>query len=521
MQDIIVIELFCGTAGVTACFKRYGFGNAMAVDKTKHPGLLAGVISLDLTSTADQQLVLEWLEHPAVKAVFIAPPCGTASAARAIDLPGENAPRPLRTLDEPDGIQGLTANELARVSAANILYAFTVEVLERCCKLQILCMIENPRNSLFWFVTVWVESSATADLFVQDHQACMYGSKRPKFTRLAANFEQVHTISALCDGNHPHEPWGIVRTGNKRTFATALEVHYPKALCEAIVKAFTLKFIQLGLQMDPSMPSLYHAAKASTGTQAVSMKLPPTVPPYKHKYVVFMLNNVLVWPTQHAIPVEHKLIHEVTFGGVLCVNERPHYQERILHELALWKVDFSWDSFEQFAGSFDCLRILGVQWEPNEFVEKALQVEHPMDSLTTLPDELKFATQQMLKLSPGDVARRRADFFKYWSARAKELVPEEAKLKSQMDPVVANAVRQKRLKLFAEMLAFYKYPDKEVVNELVHGADLVGDVPTTRMLPVKFTPALLTVEALRSQSKLRRPHVAQDCRSSGDTEIDI
>jgi hypothetical protein len=266
---------------------------------------------------------------------------------------------------------------------------------------------------------------------------------------------------------------------------------------------------------------LYHAAKASTGTQAVSMKLPPTVPPYKHKYVVFMLNNVLVWPTQHAIPVEHKLIHEVTFGGVLCVNERPHYQERILHELALWKVDFSWDSFEQFAGSFDCLRILGVQWEPNEFVEKALQVEHPMDSLTTLPDELKFATQQMLKLSPGDVARRRADFFKYWSARAKELVPEEAKLKSEMDPVVANAVRQKRLKLFAEMLDFYKYPDKEVVNELVHGADLVGDVPTTRMLPVKFTPALLTVEALRSQSKLRRPHVAQDCRSSGDTEIDI
>ena len=94
------------------------------------------------------------------------------------------------------------------------------------------------------------------------------------------------------------------------------------------------------------------------------------------------------------------------------------------------------------------------------------------------------------------------------------------KLKSQMDPVVANAVRQKRLKLFSEMLDFYKYPDKDVVNELVYGADLVGEVPKTQMLPVKFTPALLTVDALRSQSKLRRPHVEQDYRSSGDADID-
>lgn len=66
-----------------------------------------------------------------------------------------------------------------------------------------------------------------------------------------------------------------------------------------------------------------------------------------------------------------------------------------------------------------------------------MRVMHPMDSLATLPDELKFATQQMLTLSPSDVARKRADFFKYWSARAKELVPDEMKLKSQMDPVVA------------------------------------------------------------------------------------
>ena len=58
-----MLELFCGTAGVTACFKRSGFHNAVAVDKTRHKGALAGVVSLDMTRQQDQRLVSQWLEH--------------------------------------------------------------------------------------------------------------------------------------------------------------------------------------------------------------------------------------------------------------------------------------------------------------------------------------------------------------------------------------------------------------------------------------------------------------------------
>ena len=81
------------------------------MDKTRHTGSLAGIISLDLTKLEDQQLV-EWLDSPAVKAVFLAPPCGTASAARSIELPGENAPRPLRSFEEPDGLSTLHGLDL-------------------------------------------------------------------------------------------------------------------------------------------------------------------------------------------------------------------------------------------------------------------------------------------------------------------------------------------------------------------------------------------------------------------------
>ena len=101
--DCIIIELFAGTGGVTAAFKRLGFQNSIAVDKVRQSGTLVNLITLDLTSHNDQQAVLQWIRHPAVAGVFLAPPCGTASAARAIHVPGENPPQPLRSLEQPDG----------------------------------------------------------------------------------------------------------------------------------------------------------------------------------------------------------------------------------------------------------------------------------------------------------------------------------------------------------------------------------------------------------------------------------
>ena len=422
-------------------------------------------------------------------------------------------------MDEPDGLATLHGIDKLRVSAANVLYAFTADVMEKCCRLQILCMVENPRNSLFWFVTSWVEMPLAHLLFFQDHQACMYGSKRPKFTRLCANFEQVCTISMLCDNSHEHEPWGVIRHGAKRTFATALEVHYPKALCEAIVSAFMLGFVARGMKSDATI-SLHHAAKALTGQQSASMKMPPLIPAYKHRYVVFLLDNQIQWPTIDSPPKEHKQLHNMKMGEVVSVELRAEYKNRILDELQIWAVDFSWDSFMSFEGVFNNVSIFGVPWEPEEFMEKSFTVSHPMDRTSALPTELRFAVQQMATKSPSEIANLRLDFFKHWNKRAKELIPMEQEIRSKMDAVVENAVKSKRIALFGEMLDFYGYPDTGVLDELKLGASLTGEVPTTGMLPTKFTPALLTDQSLHAQSKLRRKHIERDCAGSGDAEID-
>eukprot|EP00435_Cladocopium_sp_Y103_P022983 s4341_g5.t1 len=72
----------------------------------------------------DQMAVIDWIKHPAVKGVFLAPPCGTASTARQIELPGQDAPKPLRWWVECESSDQRYA----------IVHAFVLRLLEQGLK---------------------------------------------------------------------------------------------------------------------------------------------------------------------------------------------------------------------------------------------------------------------------------------------------------------------------------------------------------------------------------------------------
>ena len=57
--------------------------------------------------------------------------------------------------------------------------------------------------------------------------------------------------------------------------------------------------------------------------------------------------------------------------------------------------------------------MLGVPWELDEFLQKSLEVPHPMDKSAALPTELRFAVLQMAKLEVSEIARRGVEFFQY------------------------------------------------------------------------------------------------------------
>ena len=415
----LVLELCCGTAGLTASFKRCGLANCIAVDKLKCRGAKASVTQLDLTKVSVQKMIIQWLHHPFVVGLFWAPPCGMASAARQIELPDEPGPKPLRSVLEPDGFEGLSDLDLLRVSQANILYTFCAETMSLCVSLGKPTMCENPRSSLFWLVTPWVESLIAEVGYISDHQACAYGSDRPKWTRLVASFPEVKSISAVCPGNHKHAAWGRVAIGNKRVFATSLEVHYPTQLCDAIAHAFLMAFYRLGCKRETNIP-LNPAAQVVSGKQSATNKLPPAVPEYKSRICTLWNKDNCVWPHNWANMKNFKLLHKISVGSE--VVEQLHSQILSVFDAMNCSVV---PSLEQIELGVDGVRVFGVQWEPEEFCKAAIKSEHPMSVQSVLPPELRDLIDMTVSTNPLELAKERLRYLLKWNRRASELQADE------------------------------------------------------------------------------------------------
>ena len=98
----------------------------------------------------------KWLSRGTAKAVWFAPPCGTAAAAREIRRKHNRGqecqldPKPLRSQAFPDGMPGLLGTDAERVRLANLLYKFTSETVTRLTECGVAWAIENPTSSRMW-----------------------------------------------------------------------------------------------------------------------------------------------------------------------------------------------------------------------------------------------------------------------------------------------------------------------------------------------------------------------------------
>ena len=490
--------------------------SCLAIDKFLHKHPLASVIQMDCTLIGNQQLVLSWIQQRKVHLVVLEPPCGTASQARAIPLPGvEKPPQPLRSFLQPDGLDGLSELDRLRVGAANVLYAFTAACVETSCMVAILAMVENPANSFFWLRTPWMDMTCHDELFVQDHRACAYGSDRPKLTRLCANFKEVFQ----CPGDHEHAAWGVQRVGNKRVHATSLEVHYPRGLCDAISTAFLMALQRHNVI---SMDALTSTAltQAFSGVQPAGNKLPPLVPEFKHKIVVaYDQDQNILWPCIAPSVDNCKLLHTEQLGNKSDSNSDVDTLQLILQVCHSFGADPDFSEC-RCIDKFSCVKIFGSFWEPEEFIQQVILAGHPFADRHVVPGILIEAMDRHMNSSDLDIARSRLHFVKKWSQRAKELSDEEEKLKAGLDPQVVRVIEKKRILLYKEMLVEAEYPDLNVVNELVEGAELVGPVERTNMMPDKSIPALLSANELGTRAMMVRPGIESTVTSSGDAEID-
>ena len=79
----LIVEVFAGSARITECCREVGL-RADAVDHKPHALSKVQPLLLDLTSDIGRRSLRSILAHPDLKAIWWAPPCGTASKARCI-----------------------------------------------------------------------------------------------------------------------------------------------------------------------------------------------------------------------------------------------------------------------------------------------------------------------------------------------------------------------------------------------------------------------------------------------------
>ena len=499
-REPFLLELFCGTAGVSAQFKKAG-GKAMGIDHhLNRSRLKAAAVKLDLTQRWVQKMVLQEIASGRIDGVFLAPPCGTSSRARCIPIKkklkkkGAPEPRPLRSSFHPDGLPNLRGVNKAGVAAANTLYAFCVEVMEACERHNVLFIVENPSNSLMWETSFF--SAVIHKYFFSDIDACEYGSEHKKSTGFLSNFFPGR-LQTKCSGKHIHKPWTVKRSElGKWEFDTAKAAEYTLQLCLAIASSFIDVF-----RCDPNFvfeDSIeQHASKVGSQLQPRRTRGPLLVAEFKHKVSVECLAADIppkiitfeaAYPWQ-GIPVGSKLI-----------DVQPLKSE-----------------------NGECGRLqatYGVFFGEEEFIEKVASLTHPFDVPLPLDESNISAMNFILSHSPAEVAGYRNKWLKHYIARAKALDIEEKKLHSLMHSDLRPVMKSKRLLLFKEMLRDAGVVDEELCKDMSEGFKLVGDLNPSGQFQSQWKPAMMSSEQLLQTAKWAQRAVVHSCkRVLEDNEI--
>ena len=504
LEQLRFIEIFAGTGGLSAAIRHIGL-SAVGIDHVVAKRALAPVLHLDLSTEDGQALMWDMLARPSVAFVHLGPPCGTSSRARDI---ANGGPPPLRSDRFPDGRPNLTGTDLARVTTANALYHLSGAVMAFCCQQGILCTIENPSRSFAWQTThlrgplrPWSSNLVSIHL-----HTCMFGSSRRKATKLLANHPGFQRLGSLCDGQHPHEPWGRVRSG----WATALEVAYPPKLCRAWAQA--CKDILVDHQATHVMdlpaqsPSHNLAARASVGSQPRGKRLKPVVREVKH---VIRLRGPP--PLLRLLPPRCK--EDAPFPPGLTVQPPlPSLPAgaRLLHT-QMCPGDEARDSMEA---------AYGIPWEPDEFIAQAVQMGHPAHFVDDVPQVLRKAIDEITSCSLGAMAGRRTEAMRRWMLRAVETREAEARAMANAPEHCRAVLGRKNLTLFHEMLEAAGYDDLDLCSDIRRGFDLMGDLKGPASFPRKVSYAALRPEQVRAVARDTRRAIVLSAQSSRDTELD-
>ena len=480
IQDLFCIEIFAGTGRLTAAIKALGLRNSFGIDLKLPHKLRSPIVKYDLLNSEHAAIVKSLIAQPECIFTHFAPPCGTSSRARLIQRRGRSNPPILRTDAHPNGIPGLTGILLARVTAANSLYAITCDLVRWCIQHAKYFAVENPGRSFMW-------NTDPFELLMQEHPClnvsfhhCRYGSARRKLTRFWHNVPSFQSLEAYCQNDHVHEPWGQNPLGH---WNTSEETAYPWELCRSIGARLLYQLKNDGYQCSAPVFALQ---EASLGSMRASTDLQPRkgIPP-----MVSEFQQIISCPSNEPKPSNSRLL-STPFGG------------------------------ESASANSSKMVTYGVHRSPEEFVAEALALGHPTRVQSTFPDEVKEVVSKMLDKAPGDLARERTEEVRRWISKASELDKAEGELKASMSDRRRGVLASKKLLLLGSLLDDSGHCDKNLVQDISQGFDLTGMLPASNVFSKNIKPAVISCAELRKVADLSRTCMLQTVRSSGDPQLD-
>ena len=217
-----------------------------------------------------------------------------------------------------------------------------------------------------------------------------------------------------------------------------MDGHYPKALCESVVKLMADSAVAAGLQLEPLAISTLQAARSAGQVQPRVSKYPPLISEFAHSVTVRAADAPLLdsksclrvpW---HAVPVGSRLLRTSQIGD----PKRPQLPatQPIVASLPAYT--------------------FGVYREPCTFLREAKLLRHPFDTCRALPDGLLRVLHFILVQGPVGVMRHRLNVFKLWQRWAAELEPAERQFRETLHQDVKAVLGNKTHSLDAEDCLF-------------------------------------------------------------------
>jgi hypothetical protein len=270
---------------------------------------------------------------------------------------------------------------------ANQLYDAVRKIVLHCNELGLWVLVENPRNSLYWETTFTQQYIQCIETFWIDFHNCAHGGLRDKLTRLWSNKDWGQSLQLLCDGQHSHASWRPRVVNNKLTFPTAEEAAYPWLFCERVVNIVEQVALSFGGVVFSTLKEQMDATQITNFQRYIfdalprSAKLRPTVPEYGN-FFTLGLNP------QNPSFADH-VLKRLPKGAKILSRQLvrwDNFRDEMVDKL---EVD-SWPNATKHA-AMDTIEIckIGVPFDPNDFVCRAVQAGHPKDLLAQVSEMIQ------------------------------------------------------------------------------------------------------------------------------------